>query len=114
MRRQRPKVLAVSQPFEPVMWAIATALSAAMISFAWLSQADACVGGEPSEISSEDHHCDHVGGKHVECARPNPRKRLACIDLLANQPTVLWRWKMTNVYFHYSNACSVLMYRGAT
>ena len=32
--RQRPKVLAISEPFEPVMWAIAAALSAAMISFA--------------------------------------------------------------------------------
>jgi hypothetical protein len=31
------RVLAVSGPFEPVMWAIATALNAAMISFAWLS-----------------------------------------------------------------------------
>jgi hypothetical protein len=33
MRHEVP----ASEPFEPVMWAIATMLSAAMISFAWLS-----------------------------------------------------------------------------
>jgi len=32
--RRCPKILTVSEPFEPAMWAIATVLIAAMISFA--------------------------------------------------------------------------------
>lgn len=37
--RSKPRVKAIAspEPFEPVMWAIATVLSAAIISFAWLS-----------------------------------------------------------------------------
>jgi len=33
--RRRPKVLTISEPFEPAMWVIATGLIVAMISFAW-------------------------------------------------------------------------------
>jgi hypothetical protein len=35
--KPRAKVFAASQPFEPVMWSIGVALSAAIISLAWLS-----------------------------------------------------------------------------
>jgi hypothetical protein len=35
--KPRAKVFAASQPFEPVMWSIGIVLSAAIVSFGWLS-----------------------------------------------------------------------------
>jgi hypothetical protein len=36
-RKPRVKAIASPEPFEPAMWAIATALCAAIISFGWLN-----------------------------------------------------------------------------
>jgi len=36
-RKSRVETIARTEPFEPVMWAIASALCAAILSFAWFS-----------------------------------------------------------------------------